>query len=133
MPPSGICAIVPSGGDERDVAHPARQPVDPPRGEPGDQRQDDADERHQAVAELDRSRGRPSRERLVAAARPVVAAEARGGQADDGPARDDDPEREDGRGRELDEPAGRDAGAGARAFVGHAVDAVAADLHAGLP
>ena len=93
--------------DERDVAHPAGQAVHPPRREPRDQREDDADERHHAVAELDRGVATLLGERLVAAPRPVVAAETGRSQPHDGTARDDDPEREDGHRRELDEPARR--------------------------
>ncbi len=130
MPPSGICAIVP-----RAVTS-ARFRTQ--RGSPSTRRaanqtatvSEDPDERHQAVAELDCGVAALLRIRLVAAARPVVASEARGRQPNDCPARDDDPEGEDGGGRELDEAAGGDEAPGSR-LLGHAVDPVAADLHPG--
>ena len=81
--------------DQRDGPHPPRQPFDAPCCEPRDERKDDADERDHAIAELDRGMTTRLGIRLVAAARPVVAAETRGRQAYDGAARDNDPEREE--------------------------------------
>ena len=105
-PPSGICATVPSARRRaRRCAPSAASPATRRAASHVINGEHDADERDEAVAELDRGVATLLGERLVAAPRPVVAAEPRGGQPDDGTARDDDPEREDGRRRELEEPA----------------------------
>ena len=95
------------GSHECDVPDPAGQPHDPPGGEPRDHREDDADERDHAVAELDRRMPALLGKRLVATLRPVVAPEPGRRESHDSSARDDDPEREDGGRRDLDEPVGR--------------------------
>ncbi len=104
--------------EQRDDPHPPRQPVDAPCREPGDEREDDADEGHHAIAELDRGVTTRSGIGLVAAARPVVAAETRGRQAYDGTARDDHPEREKRDARELKESSRRDDAAHAGGLHG---------------
>ena len=93
---------------ERDGAHEGGQAADAAGREPGRDREHDADERDQAVAELDRRMPALLGVRPVAATRPVVAAEAGRGQADDGSARDHDPEREHGHDGELLEAPRRD-------------------------
>ena len=118
-------------GDEGNVTHPPRQPFDAPRGEPGDEREDDADEGDHPVAELDRRVPALLRIRLVATTRPVVAAEAGGGEADDGTARDDDPEREERDARELDESPGRDGAANAGRL--HGIGGLAAAHRSSTP
>ena len=109
MPPSGICAIVPSAVARARFRTQRGSPSTRRAGEPDEPpSRSDPDERDEAVAELDRRVAALLGIRLVAAARPVVAAEPERGQPNDRAARDDDPEREDGSGRELGEPAGRD-------------------------
>ena len=118
----------PERGGERDGAHPARQSVDPPGGKPHDHGEDDADERDETIAELDRRVPTLLRIGLVAAARPVVASEPGCGQPHDGTTRDDDPQREDRNRRELDEPA-RGHLAPHPHLLGDSRRALAPDLH----
>ena len=88
---------------ERRASNPARQAVDAARGEPGHERGQDPDERDDAVAELDHRVEVLRRERRIAAARPVVAAEPRPRQADERARGDDEPERRDRADRDPEE------------------------------
>ena len=93
-------------GGERRPPHPPRQPVDPARREPRDERGQDPDDRDDAVPELDHRVEVLRGERRVAAPRPVVAAEARPGQAHERARRDDERECRDGADGDPDEPCG---------------------------
>ncbi len=79
---------------ERRPTRVAREPFDPPGAEPGRQREHDPDQRNHAVAELDERVEALLGIRLRAAARPVLAAEPRPGEAHEGAGRDDEEERD---------------------------------------
>jgi len=76
---------------ERDPPDPRRQALDPPGGEPCHHRDEQTCERDDPVAELDESVEVRGRERRLAAAGPVVAAETRSGQPDERSRGDDEP------------------------------------------
>ena len=81
-------------GAERRPARIAREPFDAPGAEPGRQGEHDSDQRNHAVAELDERVESLLGIRLRAAARPVLAAEPRPGEAYEGAGRDDEEERD---------------------------------------
>ena len=83
----------PEEGRERGRLHPPGEPDDAPRREPGRERREDPDDSDDAVPELDHRVEVLRRERGRAAPRPVVAAEARAGEPDEGARRDDEPEQ----------------------------------------
>ena len=94
MPPIGICAIAtrkaPSAAHRPQPGEATR----PARRQPGRQREHDPDEGDHAVTELDECVEALLRIRLGTAARPVLASEARAGQADERTRRDHDEEHE---------------------------------------
>jgi hypothetical protein len=99
------------GHEESRERGPADAPVESrhaERAEPGGERQRKPDERDDPVPELDERVEALLRVRLVAAARPVLAAEARSGQPDERARRDDEEERRARCERELEERRGRE-------------------------